>query len=103
MVLKLGVRKWGNDIKQQLEMGRFAPSGLHLTTGEVVHKGLLRRQNAWLDHMSVVIIEGLSYNAMYVPVQFRGKMILLQTIMIRKDLYGFQQLEAATTVETKGK
>eukprot|EP00957_Ditylum_brightwellii_P185414 14118376-Ditylum_brightwellii.AAC.1 len=84
-------------------MGQFVPSGLHLMAGEAVCKGLLHQQNTWLDCMSVVIIEGLSYDATYVLVKFRGKMILLQTIMLHEDLYGFQQLEATTTVDTEGK
>eukprot|EP00957_Ditylum_brightwellii_P117129 8933285-Ditylum_brightwellii.AAC.1 len=53
--------------------------------------------------MSVVILEGLSYNAMLAPVQFRDKLVLLQVIMLFDDYYDFQQLEAAATVEMEGK
>ena len=113
IVLKSGVRKWGNGIKQvqapvliieciasetvylklylefgyetkQLEMGQFVLSGLHLMAGKAIYKGLLCQKNAWLDRMSVVIIEGLSYDAMYVPVKLRSKIILVQTIIVRK-------------------
>eukprot|EP00957_Ditylum_brightwellii_P045535 3452275-Ditylum_brightwellii.AAC.1 len=34
-----------------------------LKSGEAAYKGLLQRQNAWLDNMSVVMIEGLAYDA----------------------------------------
>eukprot|EP00957_Ditylum_brightwellii_P065217 4945898-Ditylum_brightwellii.AAC.1 len=53
---------------EQLQRGSFVPSGIYLTSGEAVYKGLLCQQNAWLDCMSVVRIEGLLYDAMLAPV-----------------------------------
>eukprot|EP00957_Ditylum_brightwellii_P109049 8318474-Ditylum_brightwellii.AAC.1 len=53
--------------------------------------------------MGRFVPSGLSYNAMFAPVQFRDELVLLQTIMSCNNYYDFQQLEAAATVETEGK
>eukprot|EP00957_Ditylum_brightwellii_P158446 12059637-Ditylum_brightwellii.AAC.1 len=131
-VLKSGVRKFGNIVgrvqapvliieclaketqylksylmfgyeTKQLQMGRFVPLGFHVIAGEAAYKGLLQRQNAWLDNMSVVMIKGLAYDALFVPIQYRGSLIALETVMFGEEHYNFQQLEAATMVKTEGK
>eukprot|EP00957_Ditylum_brightwellii_P151861 11564024-Ditylum_brightwellii.AAC.1 len=33
----------------QITMGTFVPSGIHLTANVTMYKGLLRRQNSYLD------------------------------------------------------
>eukprot|EP00957_Ditylum_brightwellii_P052544 3984377-Ditylum_brightwellii.AAC.1 len=78
-------------------MGRFVPTGLHLTAGEAVYKSLLRRQNAWLDSMLVVIIERIAYDAMFVPIYVGNERVNLHTAMLGESFYNFQQLEAAAT------
>eukprot|EP00957_Ditylum_brightwellii_P142454 10853134-Ditylum_brightwellii.AAC.1 len=40
----------------QITMGMFIPSGMHLTANVIIYKGLLRRQNSYLNSVSAVMI-----------------------------------------------
>eukprot|EP00957_Ditylum_brightwellii_P210846 15365477-Ditylum_brightwellii.AAC.1 len=56
-----------------------------------------------MDNMTVVVIEGLSYDAMYQEVKYKNKKVMFKMIMLSDEFYDFKQLEASTLAGTEGK
>ena len=50
--------------QEQIQRGKFVPTGLHLVAGPAMVVNLLRNQNSYMDTLTVVSVEGIKEEAM---------------------------------------
>eukprot|EP00957_Ditylum_brightwellii_P171567 13061929-Ditylum_brightwellii.AAC.1 len=81
--------------------GTFVPTGIHLTTGTKVYKELLRRKNACLNSILVLMVEDISQDAIWQDVETKERLTTIGDYIFAHN--GIEAIKRTNKTETDEK